>query len=128
MPAQPPLSRRQRDQSSEYYVYLLVSEHACVFKLGCTRRLLERVRSLRGQHGGFVAADSYLVRVPSKGLACWIETRLKTYFNDPEWRAKPPWPYPQRSYNDVGGLKEWYHLFVFPSMQATLLRLLQRDL
>ena len=127
VPEQPPLSRRQRDQSSEYYVYLLVSEHACVFKLGYTRRLAERVKVLRGHHGAFLAADSYLVKVPSKRLAHWIETQLKMYFNDPEWRAKAPCPYPERPFNDVGGKHEWYHLYVFPSMQATLLSLLQRD-
>ena len=123
----PPQTRRERDESSEYYVYLLVSQHACVFKLGHTRRLHERLRSLRGQHGEFLAADSYLVKVPSKRLARWIETRLKTYFNDPEWRAEAPRPYPNRSYNDVGGLQEWYHLPVFTAMQATLFNLLQPD-
>ena len=127
VPEQAPLSRRQRDQSSEYYVYLLVSEHACVFKLGHTRRLAERVKVLRGQHGAFLAADSYLIKVASKRLARWIETQLKTYFNNPEWRAKAPCPYPKRPFNDVGGKHEWYHLFVFTSMQATLLSLLQRD-
>ena len=48
-PAQRVHSRRQRDQSSEYYVYLLVSAHACVFKLGHTRRLAGRVQTLRGK-------------------------------------------------------------------------------
>ena len=120
-------TRQQRDQSSEFYVYLLVSRHACVFKLGHTRRLPERVQALRGQHGDFVEEDSYLVKVPSKRLARWIEAELKVDFNQPEWRAKAPRPYPERPYNDVGGLKEWYHLHVFTSMQATLLSLLQRD-
>ena len=115
-----------REQS---FLYLVPSQQDTnVFKIGVTKSLPKRFRSLRMRYGSLDLQASLLVVAVSHRAARDLENVLKVVFRAPAWRAEPPrregrGARPARSNGD----KEWYRMRAFEPMAAFIDATIERD-